>query len=67
MREVKNSLPVVFLRYSGTENGLASQDTTACSDSLASMVANSIFVIESAPSLFEDTVVPVQDPSKYDT
>jgi len=67
MTEVKESLPVIFLRYTGTENGLANQDTTACTDSLASMIANSIAVLDSAPSRFESTIEPVQDPSKYDS
>lgn len=66
MPDVIHSLPVVFLRYGGTENGLTNRDTTACSDSLASMIANSILILESIPSHFEKTVAPAQDPSEYD-
>lgn len=66
MPEAIRSSPVVFVHYSGTENGLANRDTTACSDSLASMIANGIFILESVPSQFEDTVAPARDSSKYE-
>lgn len=67
MLEVNEPLPFVFLRFSGTENGLSSQDTTACTDSLASMMANSLLVLGPFPSDYQNTVAPFQDPSKYGT
>lgn len=67
MAKVKEPMPIVFVRYSGTENGFASQDTTACTDSLASMMANVMLILGPFPTDFENTVAPVQDPSKYNT
>ncbi|MGH8556763.1 MAG: hypothetical protein ACRESZ_04740 [Methylococcales bacterium] len=65
MPKVHEKMPIMFVRYSGTENGLANQDTTACTDSLASMMANTVFVLDPLPSVFEDVVAPVNDPSTY--
>ena len=50
----------------GTENGLANQDTTACTDGLASMMANAVLVLGPFPTDFENVVAPVNDPSTYD-
>jgi hypothetical protein len=67
MRNVKNAEPAVFIQFSGTENGLTSQDTTACTDSLASIMANGLLVLGPFPSDYQDSVAPFQDQSKYDT
>lgn len=66
MRESMPAPPMIFVRYSGTENGLVNRDTTACSDSLASMMENAVLIIGPFLPIFENTVAPVQDPSKYD-
>lgn len=67
MPKVNEPTPIVFVHYSGTENGLANQDTTACTDSLASMMANVVLVLGPFSTDFENMVAPVNDPSTYDT
>ena len=67
MLKVNQPTPIVFVRYSGTENGLANQDTTACTDGLASMMANAVLVLGPFPTDFENVVAPVNDPSTYNT
>jgi hypothetical protein len=41
-------LDVVFVDFGGTENGPSRLDTTACTDSLAAMIANTLVIL--APS-----------------
>lgn len=67
MSNVIESIPIVFVRYNGTEHGITVRDTSACSDSLATMMTNSVMVIGSFSPDFKDTVAPVKDPSKYYT
>ncbi len=67
MSKVNQPMPIVFVRYSGTENGLANQDTTAYTDCLASMMANAVLVLGPFPTDFENVVAPVNDPSTYYT
>ena len=67
MDNIIETIPIVFVQYNGTENGVIIQDTSACSDSLASMMANSVLVLGPFPTDFENSVAPVQDPSKYYT
>lgn len=67
MSEVMKPLPIVFAHFSGTENGITNEDTTACSDSLASMIANNIMVFGDFPSEFVADIPPGVDPSRYFT
>lgn len=67
MPKINEPMPIVFVRYAGTANGLASQDTTACADSLASMMANAVLVLGPFPSDFQNDVSPARDPSTYHT
>lgn len=67
MSEVAKQLRIVFVRYGGTENGVTKQDTTACADSLASMIANSVVIVNPFPPEFVATIPQGRDPSRYDT
>lgn len=48
-----------FVRFSGTEKAWALLDTTACTDSLASMMANTLVVFVQEPAVFHS---PGQQP-----
>ena len=53
--------------FQGTEYGVGNADTTACSDSEASMLANTVIVLEPI-AVSADLVVPSvndDDPSEY--
>lgn len=57
---------ILFHQYRGTQHAFSPSETSACADSLASMTANTVFVVENAPLQYESKPPVADDPSSYE-
>ena len=57
----------VFVTYGGTENGVTSQSSTACEDSFATMMANSLLVLGPFPNDIQGPITRIHDSNERDS